>query len=72
MHLSQKQNTFSEAFSGFMKCSLNLEHFEGKGDPRRFCISEITDSKTWLDKCLKSPVSEVSSTSSMVKLPKHC
>ena len=45
MQLSQKQNTFSEFFSGFIKCSLNLEHFEGKGDSHRFCISEIAVSE---------------------------
>ena len=28
--------------------------------------------KTWLDKCLKSPVSEDPSTSNMVNKPKHC
>ena len=28
--------------------------------------------KTWLDKCLKSPVSEDHSTSNMVNAPKHC
>ena len=28
--------------------------------------------KTWLDKCLKSPVSEDFSTSNMVNGPKHC
>ena len=28
--------------------------------------------KTWLDKCLKSPVSEDASTSNMVNGPKHC
>ena len=28
--------------------------------------------KTWLDKCLRSPVSEDPSTSNMVKWPKYC
>ena len=28
--------------------------------------------KTWLDKCLKSPVSEDPLTSKMVNGPKHC
>ena len=28
--------------------------------------------KTWLRKCLKSPVSEDPSTSNMVNKPKHC
>ena len=28
--------------------------------------------KTWLDKCLKSPVSEYPTKSNMVNAPKHC
>ena len=28
--------------------------------------------KTWLDQCLKSPVSEHPSKNNMVKAPKHC
>ena len=28
--------------------------------------------KTWLGKCLKSPVAEDPSTSNMVNVPKHC
>ena len=28
MHLSQKQNIFSEFFSVFFKSALNLEHFQ--------------------------------------------
>ena len=28
--------------------------------------------KTWLDQCLKSPVSEYPSKNNMVKAPKHC
>ena len=28
--------------------------------------------KTWLDKCVKSPVSEDPSKSNMVNAPKHC
>ena len=28
--------------------------------------------KMWLDECLESPVSEVSSTSNMVNVGKHC
>ena len=28
--------------------------------------------KTWLDQCLKSPVSEDPTKSNMVKAPKHC
>ena len=45
MEVSQKQKTFSEFFSAFLKSKLNFEHFEKKGDPHRFCIFDITDSE---------------------------
>ena len=32
MQLSQKQKTFSQFFSSFLKSSLNLEHFQKKDD----------------------------------------
>ena len=43
MHLSQKQNDFSEFFFPFFQSALNLENFQKKDDPHRVCISEITD-----------------------------
>ena len=43
--LSQKLNTFSEFFFGFLKATLNFEHFEKKDDPHSRCISEITASE---------------------------
>ena len=45
MQLSQKQETFSEVFCGFLKSSLNFEHFQKKDDSHSSDISEITDSK---------------------------
>ena len=45
MQLSQKQKTFSEFFSSFLKSSLNLEHFKKKDDPHCWRIFEITDSQ---------------------------
>ena len=30
MHLSQKENTFSQLFSAFLESSLNFEHFQKK------------------------------------------
>ena len=45
MLLSQKEKTFYEFFSLFLKCSLNFEHFQKKDDPHSTCISEITDSQ---------------------------
>ena len=43
-HLSQKQKTFSQFFSTFLKFYFNFEHFQKKDDPHRLCISEIIDS----------------------------
>ena len=39
IHLSQKQKTFSEFFSPFLKFTLNFEHFFKKKDPQSQCIS---------------------------------
>ena len=43
MQVSQKQKTFPDFFSAFLKSSLNFEHFLKKCDPHCWCISEITD-----------------------------
>ena len=43
--LSQKQKTFSQFFSSFLKSTLNFEHFQKKDDPHSRCISEITVSE---------------------------
>ena len=72
MQLSEKQNTFSNFFSPFLKFRLSFEHFEIKDHPHSFCISEMRTLKTWLDKCLKRLFSEDPSTSNMVNVPKHC
>ena len=45
MQLSQKQETFSQFFCGFLKSSLNFEHFRKKDDWHSSDISEITDSE---------------------------
>ena len=45
MQLSQKQENFSEFFCGFLKSSLNFEHFQEKDDSHRSYISEITYSE---------------------------
>ena len=44
MQLSQEEKRFSPVLAALSKSSLNVEHFEKKDDPHRFCISEITDS----------------------------
>ena len=43
--LSQKQKTFSQFFSSFLKSALNFEHFQKKDDPHSRCISEIAVSE---------------------------
>ena len=43
--LSQKQKTFSQFFSSFLKSALNFEHFQKKDDPHSPCISEFTVSE---------------------------
>ena len=43
--LSQKQRTFSQFFSAFLKSTLNFEHFQQKDDPQSRCISQITVSE---------------------------
>ena len=37
-----------------------------------FVVPKLWAPKTWLEKCLKSPVSEDPSTSNMVNMSKHC
>ena len=41
----QKQDTFSGFFLAFLKCALNLEHFEQKDEYHRIVISKVSDSE---------------------------
>ena len=43
--LSQKQKTFYQFFSAFLKYTLNFEHSRQKVDSHRRCISQITVSE---------------------------
>ena len=43
--LSQKQKTFSRIFLAFLKCALNLEHFEKKDEYPSLVISKVIDSE---------------------------
>ena len=45
MQLSQKQKTFSQFSSPFLKSTLVFEHFEKKDNANRSCVSEIMDSE---------------------------
>ena len=72
IQLSQKPKTFCRLFSAFSKSRLSFEHFEQKMTLIDFVFQELRTKKTWLDKCLKSPVSMDISTGNMVNGPKHC
>ena len=41
--LPQKQKTFSGLFLAFLKCALNLEHFEKKDEYPSLVISKVID-----------------------------
>ena len=43
--LSQKKNTFSRLFLSFLKCALNLEHFQKKDEYPSVVISKVNDSE---------------------------
>ena len=45
IHLSQKQKTFSDFFSAFLKFTLNFAHCRKKDDPHSRCISKTTVSQ---------------------------
>ena len=42
---SQEQKTFSGFFIAFLKCALNLEHFQKKDEYPSLIISEIIDAE---------------------------
>ena len=44
--LSQKQKTFSGFFLAFLKCALNIEHFEKKDEYPSQVISKVNDSES--------------------------
>ena len=72
MQLSQKQKTFSQVFSSFLSSSLNFDYFEQKITLIDFVFPKLRTPKTWLDKCLKSPVSEDPANRNIVNEPKNC
>ena len=57
--LPQKQKTYSGLFLAFLKCALNLEHFEKKHEYPSLVISKVIDfERGGLLKRLKSLASE--------------
>ena len=45
MELSEKEKTFSQFVSAFLKAKLNFEHYQEKNDPHSWYNSEITKSE---------------------------
>ena len=62
--LSQKQKTYSGFFLAFLKCALNLEHFEKKDEYPSLFIYRI--------KRLKGLASEHHSVINVLTGSKHC
>ena len=71
MHLSQKQNVFSQFFTAFFEFTLNFEYFRKKMPSELMYFRNYRPLKTCLDKCVKGPVWEDPSTCAMVNGPKH-
>ena len=55
MQLSQKDETFCQFLTAFLKYRSNFAHFDKKDDPHRFCNFEIRDSENVLRKMSKAP-----------------
>ena len=73
MQLSEKQKSLSQFFAPFLKPRLNFDDFEKKKmTPTAFVFPKLRTIKTWLDKCLKTPVLDDPLTRNMVNVPKHC
>ena len=71
MHLTQKQNFFSQFFSLFFKSTLNFEDFLKKCTLIAYVFLKLSPRKHVLRKCPKTPVWEDPSTGSMVNGLKH-
>ena len=72
MQLSKKHNPFSQFFVVFLKSGLTFDILKTKMNLKPFVFPKLRTPKTWLDKCLKSLVSEDSSISNIVNFLKHC
>ena len=61
MHLSQKQQIFSDFFSAFFKSALNFEHFQKKMTLIAYVFPKLTTTKNVLrqmskSSCFREPV----------------
>ena len=70
--LSQKRNLLSKFFLHFINLDSILKIFQKKITLIADVFLNLQLQKAWLDKCLKSPLSEDSSTSYIINGPKHC
>ena len=72
MQLSQKRKIFSQFFLHFQNLDSFFNIFKKKRPSELIYFWAYGLRKTWLDKCLKSRVSEVPFKSNIVTGPKHC
>ena len=71
MLLSEKQKGSSELVCAFFKSTSNFEHFQKKIILIACIFRNYRLRKTWLDKCLKSLISEVPLTGNVGNVPKY-
>ena len=74
MDLSQKPKSFLSIFCFIFEISAKFWTLlkKTKMTVIAFVFPKLRTPKTWLDKCLKSPVWEDSSISKIINVPKHC
>ena len=71
--LSQKEKTYSGVFLAFLKCALNLEHFEKKDEYPSLVISKVIDSERGGYMNVKKGLSsEHHSVVNLLTVFKHC
>ena len=71
LQLSEKEKTFSQFLAAFLKSRLIFQDLKKKLTLLAFALLNVRTAKTWLDKYLKSPLSDDLSTSSMVNVPNY-
>ena len=72
VQLSQKKKSLHNFLLYFWILSKILNALKKKMTLTVFVLPKLLTLKTWLDKCIKSTVSEDPSTSNMVNVHKHC
>ena len=73
MQLSQKQKFISQFAAAILKSTLNFGYFQkGMAFIADVYIRNCGLRNTWLNRCLKSSISQDPSRSNMVRATKHC